>query len=182
MIRRIAPAFLRPPLFMLLLVAMLAPALAGCALQPLYAGGRGGAVASTLSSVSVAPVAGETGWLVHNALVDKLSASGSSETRYRIDVRLEDSIAGFGVRADDSVTRERRTLRARWQLVDTVSGATVIDATAVSDSGIDAVGSEYATIAAERTAIEQLSDTVADQIIARVAVYARNQAAQPGAR
>lgn len=160
-----------------LLALLLAPALSACGLQPLYAGGARGPVASTLASVSVAQIEGESGWLVRNAIRDRLSAAGDdSDTRYRIDVRLDDDISGFGVRADDSVTRERRTLRARWQLVDTANGTTVVDATAAADAGIDVVVSEYATIAAERTALEQLSVDIADQIVARVAVYARNQA------
>ena len=49
----------------------------------------------------------------------------------------------------------------------------VLDATAGSDAGIDVVSSEYATVAAEQTALEQLSDIVADQIVARLALYAR---------
>ena len=76
-------------------------------------------------------------------------------------------------RRDDSVSRERRTLRARYQLVDPASGAVLLDATAGSDAGIDVVGSEYATIAAENTALERLAGIVADQIVGRVALYAR---------
>ncbi|MEQ1510479.1 MAG: LPS assembly lipoprotein LptE [Sphingopyxis sp.] len=149
--------------------------LSACGLQPLYSGGARGGVANTLSSVSVAPIAGEAGWLVRGALRDRIDITGHSEQpRYRIDVRLDDSISGLGVRRDDSVTRERRMLRARWQLVDTSSGRAVIDDTAASDTGIDVVGSEVATIAAERGALEQLSQALADQIIARVALYARD--------
>ena len=48
----------------------------------------------------------------------------------------------------------------------------VLDATAGSDAGIDIVSSEYATVAAEQTALEQLADIVADQIVARLALYA----------
>ena len=33
------------------------------------------------------------------------------------------------------------------------------------------VGSEYATVAAEQTALERLAKEVADQIVARVALY-----------
>ena len=164
--------------FAIALCLIAAPAVSGCALQPLYAGGRAGPVATTLSSVAVAPIEGEGGWLVRGALRDRLRASGDRQSSsYRIDVRLDDQIAGFGVRADDSVTRERRTLRARWQLVDTSNGTTLIDETAGSDTGLDVVSSEYATIAAERSALERLSEAVADQIIARVALYARDAAA-----
>ena len=175
----------------LLLIAGSVP-LAGCALHPLYAGGAHGPVGSTLASVSVAPIEGEAGWLVRTALRERLGAVGNGSadggaadngraTRYRIDVRLDDTIAGYGIRADDAVTRERRTLRARWQLVDTRTGATVLDATSGSDSGVDVVGSEYATIAAEHTALLRLADVVADQIIARIGQFAINGGGDPGA-
>ena len=91
-------------------------------------------------------------------------------------VKLDDNIAGFGLRADAAITRERRTLRARYQLVDESTGAQLLDDTAGSDAGIDVTSSEYATIAAEDTALERLSQTVADQIITRLAMYSRKAA------
>lgn len=147
-------------------------ALSGCGLRPLYAGGGAGPVQSVLGSVQVAPIEGQSGWLVSNALRDRLRMGEEVAARYRLEVRLDDHIAGLGVRRNDSVSRERLTLRARYQLVDLSNGTVVLDATAGSDAGIDVVGSEYATIAAERTALERLSGIVADQIVARVARYA----------
>ena len=153
--------------------------LAGCQLQPLYSGGSTGTVASTLSSVTVAPIEGQVGWLVQTKLKDRLAASGSSEPRYRLNVELDDNIVGLGIRGDRAVTRERRTLRARYQLIDVSTGAVVLDATAGSDAGVDVVSSEYATVAAEQTAAERLSEVVADQIVARLALFAtRTRAAQ----
>jgi LPS-assembly lipoprotein len=52
----------------------------------------------------------------------------------------------------------------------------VLDATAGSDAGIDIVSSEYATVAAEQTALENLADIVADQIASRLALYASRTA------
>ena len=147
----------------------------GCGLRPLYANGSGGAVAQVLTDVDVAPIEGHSGWLVRNALRDRLQATqggAGAGKRLRLDVRLEDSITGFGVRADDAVTRERRSLRARYQLVDAASGEVLLDATAAQDAGIDVVGSEYATIAAETSALERLASGVSDQIVARLAVFA----------
>ena len=155
-------------------------ALSGCGLKPLYSGGASGPVQTMLAAVQVAPIEGQSGWLVSNALRDRLQA-GETTPRYRLEVQLDDSIAGLGVRSDDSVARERRTLRARYQLVDLSTGAVVLDATAGSDAGIDVVGSEYATIAAEKSALERLSGIVADQIVARVGRYARSSAAAPAA-
>jgi LPS-assembly lipoprotein len=152
--------------------------LPGCGLQPLYGGGSGGPVAATLRSVEVAPIAGQSGWLVRNKLVDRLGESGSRSAQYRLDVTLDDNITSFGLRSDRAATQERRTLRARYQLVSLPTGTVVVDATAASDAGIDVVSSEYATVAAEQTALENLSDIVADQIVTRLALYARRS--RPG--
>lgn len=148
--------------------------LAACGLQPMYAGGSAGTVATALSGIDVAPIPGKAGWLMDAALRDRLSVSGSP--RYRLEVELDDKITGFGVRRDDAVTRERRTLRARYRLVEIGPGTVVLDATAGSDAGIDVVSSDYATIAAENTALERLAGVVADQIVSRVALYAKNTA------
>src|SRR3546814_3715719 len=113
--------------------------LGGCGLRPLYANGSKGAVAQVLADVDVAPIEGHEGWLVRNALRDRLQATQGGEgagKRLRLDVRLEDSITGFGVRAYDTVTRERRTLRARYQPVASASGAVLLGATAAQDAEI----------------------------------------------
>ena len=154
--------------------------LGACGLHPLYMGGGTGVVGSALSGIEVAPIEGKQGFLMRSALTDRLG--GGAVARYRLEVELDDRITGFGVRRDAAVTRERRALRARYRLIDVANGKAVLDATAGSDVGIDVVQSDYATIAAENTALERLSGVVADQIIARVALFARriqDRAAQP---
>ncbi len=147
-----------------------------CGLKPLYDGGTQGQVSALLGSVSVDPIEGKNGWLMRNAVSDRLGAAAGGATRYRLAIKLDDQIEGFGVRSDDTVTRERRTLRARYQLIDSESGKTVLDATAGSDAGIDVVSSEYATIAAENTALENLTQKVAEQIVTQLSLYARSDA------
>ena len=158
----------------LLALAAILP-LAACSLQPMYAGGSSGEVARGLAAVDVPPIEGKVGWLVRNALNDRLGAAGVSDFRYRLDVRLDDSLEGLAVLADDTVSRERRTLRARYQLVDASTGEILLDATEGTDAGIDVVSSEYATIAAENTALENLSREIADRIVTRVALTLRDR-------
>ena len=162
---------------------ILAPAallalLPGCGLQPLYGSGGSGPVASTLSSIEVAAIGGQRGWLVRNALNDRLHRQGSGDARFRLEVELDEDITGFGVRQDNAITRERRTLRARYRLVDIATGGVLLDQSASADAGIDVAGSEYATAAAEQTALERLTETLAEQIVARVATYAGRSAAK----
>lgn len=156
------------------MVSALAFALAGCGLQPMYAGGGHGIVAAGLAGIDVPPIEGKAGWLMRNALIDRLAAGGAhGTTRYRLDVRLDDRLDGLGLFANDTVGRERRTLRSRYQLVDLASGAIVVDATAGADAGIDVISSEYATVAAEQTALENLTRVVADRIVTRLAIELR---------
>lgn len=147
--------------------------LSACGLKPMYAGGASGQVAQGLAAVEVPAIDGKAGWLVRNALNDRLGGGAGTTARYRLDVRLDDKLEGLGLLSDDTIGRERRTLRARYQLVDAASGTILLDATAGSDAGIDVVSSEYATIAAEQTALENLAKVVADRIVARVALQLR---------
>ena len=150
--------------------------LPACGLRPVYAGGSTGAVAQGLAAVEVPAIEGQAGWLVRNALTERLGQAGVSATpRYRLDVLLDDQLEGLGLLTDDTIGRERRTLRARYQLVDLSSGTILVDATAGSDAGIDVVGSEYATIAAEQTALENLAEDVAQRIVTRVALTLRKE-------
>jgi len=152
-------------------------ALSACGLQPLYVGGANGVVAQGLAGIDVPAIPDRQGWLMRNALVDRfgvdrfgvdrLGGSGAAP-RYRLDVVLDDNVEALGLLTDDTIGRERRTLRARYQLIDLASGTVLVDATAGSDAGIDVVASEYATIAAEQTALENLVAEVANQITARL--------------
>lgn len=157
------------------MMALVLAVLPACGLQPMYAGGASGPVAQGLAQVDIPPIEGQAGWLVRNALFDRLGSNGGGSSRYRLDVRLSDELEGLGLLTDDTVGRERRSLRARYQLVDMTSGEILLDATAGSDAGIDVVSSEYATIAAEQTALENLAREVADRIVTRLALALREQ-------
>ena len=159
-----------------LLIAALGLLVAGCGLQPLYGGGSSGTVAAAMRAVQVAPIDGQSGWLVRNKLQERLGDGAGEAARYRLEVELDDNITSFGIRGDRAATRERRTLRARYRLVELANGAVVLDATAGSDAGIDVVSSEYATVAAEQSALERLADVLADQITARLGLFAARTA------
>jgi LPS-assembly lipoprotein len=145
--------------------------LGGCALSPVYSDGPAGAASRTLAAVEVAPIPEEAGFLVRDRLVERMQPAGSP--RFRLDVVLDDRIEGFGIRGDNSIIRERRTLAARYRLVELSSGRVVLDRSATADAGIDVVSSEYAVVAAEASALERLARDLADRIVADVAVGGR---------
>ena len=164
----------REAFFAAALLALTLP-LAACGLQPLYGSGANAGVAQGLAAVEVPAIPGRDGWLVRNALQDRLGVAGETTPRYRLDVRLDDSLQALGVLNDDTISRERRILRSRYQLIDLATGEILLDATSGSDAGIDVVSSEYATIAAEQTALENLAKEVADRMVTRVALTLRKQ-------
>jgi LPS-assembly lipoprotein len=151
----------------------------------MYPGGTSARAAQGLAAIDIPAIQGRGGWLVKNALEARLGVAGNgagdSAPQYRLDVRLDDQLEALGVLNDDTISRERRILRARYQLVDLASGAVLLDATAGSDAGIDVVSSEYATIAAEQKALENLALDVADRMATEIALTlrARPAAAQP---
>lgn len=163
------------------LVALGALMLAACGLQPMYAGAGNASIVSGLAAVDVPGIPGQAGWLVRNAINDRLSAAGEETPQYRLDIRLDDSLQGLGILGDDTISRERRTLRARYQLVDMQSGAILLDATAGADAGIDVVSSEYATIAAEQRALENLAQELANRIVTRISLTLREGVAPSSA-
>ena len=67
-------------------------------------------------------------------------------------------------------------IERRLQLRSTAGVVSGAGESAGSDAGIDVVSSEYATIAAENTALENLTKQVADRIITRVSLTLRNGA------
>lgn len=162
---------------MRILLLALSLMLAGCSLQPVYSGGQQGEAMGLLGAVEVGPIPDKAGFLVRDRLLQRLPSAESP--RYRLDVVLDDDIIGFGVRGDNSIIRERRTLRARYRLVETGTDRVLLDTTATADAGIDVVSSEYAVVAAEATALERLAQDIADQIVARLALYGRSAPAAP---
>ncbi len=152
-------------------------ALSACNLAPVYSGGSNSPASALLAATEIAPMVDRQGFLVRQALLDRFGTAANP--RYRLEIALDDQIVAFGVRGDNSAARERRTLRARYRLVDIASNAVLLDATAGSDVGIDRVSSNYAVVAAETTALERLSSEVASQITARLALFGRTAPPAP---
>lgn len=146
---------------------------AACNLAPVYSGGDAGPAQALLGAVEVSDIPDKKGFLVRERLLRRLNPQQSP--RYRLDVALDDRIEGFGVRGDNTIIRERRTLRARYRLVELATDKVVLDTTTATDAGIDVVSSEYAVVAAEETALARLADAIADQIVARLALLGRER-------
>src|SRR5258706_15164297 len=99
-------------------MAALVPALlllGGCGLHPLYAGGGNGAVARGLAAIDVPPIEGKAGWLMRNALNDRLHAGqgAGGSARYPLHIRVDDKPEGAGLFFPDTIGPQPRPPRAR---------------------------------------------------------------------
>lgn len=126
-----------------------------------------------MADIAIAPIPERAGFMVRQALEEEFGRP-VADPHYRLDVVLDDQIIAFGVRGDSSAARERRTLRARFRLVEAATGQVVLDDTVSADAGIDRVSSNYAVVAAETTALQRLATDIARQISARLARHAHS--------
>ena len=154
--------------------------LGSCGLQPVYSGGSTGTVATAMSDIAIAPIANGKGYLVSTALRHELGPVNGNP-QFRIEIELEEQILGFGIRDNNTIAAERITLRARYEVKD-ANGKVLLLATTGSDMSIDNVSSsDYATVAAETSAIERLSIVVAQQIAQRLTLFAKSGQLVPAA-
>lgn len=150
--------------------------LAGCSLRPIYAqSGHGAGVATKLRHVAIAPIPDRSGFLVRSALEDIFDARDSNAT-YRLEISLNDRIEGYGIGGDDSISRENRTLKAQYRLINSANEAVCLTGETQSGAGLDVINSsELATVAAENSALERLARDVARHIAARIALYLKQR-------
>jgi LPS-assembly lipoprotein len=162
--------------------------LAGCGFTPLYSSNGKDALGPQLAQIRVAPVSdisgdayvrdyyrqGRTtrlGQLFQDGLERRLR--GGFDSPYRLQVSVEERIEGLGIRPDESFTRQRISLIARYELLPVGSDKPLYKGEAKSEIGVDRVRSEYATLTAERSASERNAQILVQQITAKIALVLR---------
>lgn len=149
--------------------------LSACGFEPLYQTGPKGGISAALTGVEVSPIPDRIGQIVHNHLTRSVRPQDNGTSTHRLEISLEPSVEGFGFRSDEAITRERIRLVARYQLIDLTSGDVVFDDVVRSDTSIDVVQSDYATLVAEERAGERNAEQISNLILSRLALYFRAQ-------
>ena len=149
--------------------------LANCGFQPLH-GSRAGPVAgstvSDMSYVMVAAIPDRTGQLVRNKLLDRLHAGGmAAKPVFRLIVHLKESREGIAFQQGDSATRFNLRLSARFELVDSRDGASLLKGHTRAIAAYNVVRSDYANLISQRDAQKRAANSVVDGIQNRIAVY-----------
>jgi LPS-assembly lipoprotein len=153
-----------------LLLAALAPALAGCGFHPLYAE-RDAALDPALAAVRVEPIGDRIGQQLELTLRDGFNPTGVGTTpQYSLNVGLSTYRREIGIRKDATASRVQFDVYAAYTLTRLADGAVLLSATSRSTSGIDVTNNEYATVVAEQSSRERAVREIGAEIQTRVAV------------
>jgi LPS-assembly lipoprotein len=151
-------------------------ALGGCGLHPIYARPAGGrpTASAQLGAVTVDRIPERAGQMLQLALQQRLEGSGTGQTkRYDLSVQLGLEGEAAGYQPDTSITFVRFIGTAHYSLTaDEPQRRTLISGTARSVDGENIFQNQFFAADLESEAVEQrLADTLADQIVLRLAAY-----------
>ncbi len=148
--------------------------LAGCGFRPMYAAPEPAAaspVVAEMSQVAVPMIPDRIGQLVRNELLTMLTPVGQpAAPRYVLNVALSESLEDVLIRPDDTASRVRLVLRARYVLKEGEAVRTSGEARSVVAFDLPAFA-PFAAVASERDAQRQAAVHVAEQIKTRLGVW-----------
>jgi LPS-assembly lipoprotein len=149
----------------------LALLLAGCGFSPTYAPSTH--AAAGMGHIFVSPIADRTGQELRQALQLRMDdGSDSGGKTLVLDVVYTVSGQGLSIQSDNSSTRTRETGAASWRLHNVADAKTLAAGQTNALDGFNVMNGQYfygdlSTEAAEK----RLAEELADQIVARLAVY-----------
>lgn len=112
------------------------------------------------------------GQLIRNDLIDRITGGNdrlATEYTLKVDYFVEE--AGYGIRADESVTLQNLKLLVTYELRTIQTDKPVLSARARGLVTYDLVQSDYSNMIARKSAMERLSKEVANQITTRIGTY-----------
>lgn len=148
-------------------------ALGACGFQPVYAPG-GGELAQELATVRVEQPEDRTEQHVRNAVLDALGTSDRpARTEYLLRLRVNRATEGLALQEDETAARVNVTVTGRWELA-TPDGRTVMEQGSVRRTvAYEVVDDDFASLMAERNAIEQAAMAVGQAIRTRLILALR---------
>lgn len=149
--------------------------LAACSFRPVYeAGGSTEALIASLDSVEVAPMPDRLGQIFTNHMIDRI---GGGNPEYRLEVSLDQTTRGFGVRQDASVAQEELIMTAAMRLVD-LDGKAVVEESMRARSSYDVVLSDFANVQQREDTARRLALDLANRVERRLVLYFSQQSEQ----
>ena len=153
--------------------------LGGCGFQPVYRDGGAETGAARpllvdLAYIDIAVIADREGQILRNLLLDRLQPRGSAaQTDYTLRTRLNISTSDLGVQLDETTERSRVDVSASYTLSGDGFRKDFRSRSASSFSTLDV---EYASLVAERDAIERSLRAIADEMTVKISAYLKRRA------
>ena len=149
---------------LLVLVALLS----GCGFRPLYLKGKQDPQ-SELTAIEILPIADRKGQVLRNMLLDQLMPKGqSAHSVYVLDVSVDFSLRNLGIRRNDRATRALMRVTAIYSLRRKQDGAPLFNSFSQASSGYDILDSDFATLIAEKNALDHSLKAIAQDIKLRL--------------
>lgn len=148
---------------------VLAGQLAACGFQPLYAPAPGGGTGSPVGPVTLSMVEGKAGHVLRTELSRMLRVGAGEGPANTLDIRLEEQVAGLGLRVDESATRADLTLIGFYTL-RAPNGDVLVDGRLDTVVSYAIPTSAFGEIAAQDDARERAATVLAQRIRADLAL------------
>ena len=162
------------------LIASLALLLGACGFQPMYATSANGGPA--IGPVQVAEIPGKAGHVLKTEL-DRILAveAGAGGEPMLLEITLQETVIGLGLRRDESATRAELRLTANYVLTPPNNGR-VIRGSVFSVVNYDVPEAAYGEITAQDDARERAAETMAQRFRAELALRMAQQRAEGAQR
>jgi LPS-assembly lipoprotein len=148
-------------------IALLASALGGCGLHPLYGSDENRGAAAEIA-----------GYELRNSLIDGLhSPMRFGDAQYRLKITITQLLQAIAVENNASITRYNYVLTGKYSLTDT-KGKEIKGGSESTLSAYDVVTSPYATLAAEHDAQRRSAHELAYRIQTDLAVFLSHRTGQ----
>ena len=160
-------------LFRAIALSTLLVMLASCGFQPLYGRQTQNAkVTAALEQTYVLPMAGRTGQIVRNSLLDKVTPKGvPARAKYQLQVSLSELKQGLAIDQSNSTNRFNLTLKAKYTLFDATGKQPIYRGSAQSVSSYNIVDSDFANLAAEKNAQKRSALVISEEIHRQLSVF-----------
>ncbi len=154
------------------IAAMLGGWLSGCGFKPLYGNGKSSISARELGGVDVSHLRDREGQILHTLLVQRFNPVGRRDKpRFKLKINLRKSINKLGVRRDATATRANLAVTADFFLTEIRTGKQSFKGRSSITVSYNILDDRFATVAAEKNALERALRVIADNIKTRVSAY-----------
>lgn len=147
-------------------------ALSACGYRPLY--GQNAAdpqVTQHMAAITVLPMANRNGQMMRTALKRRLAPQGQTQSLYKLDVTLNESLQQLAEQRSGFVTRANLTLTATYRLSNAQSDQLLTEGAAQTVASYNILVSDFATLSAQEDARKRAIESIADDIRTRLAIY-----------